>query len=290
MKILQGLEPAEIVRQNTDDFITSHMVERGLMDRDEARISLEATDVPRDYYLSYQDVANLKKEVDRQEWRFSENCQQSLQMFAEQNAADILIFKEQEPIVGTADYKHIMRQYTAGSQTVQGVREAALPFYTELGSQPGDSEEGGGPVEPAWTGTEATLHSLESISLDCSGQASSVRSADGSFTFNAENWTLFELAFMKECNVDNAIRFGHGRPLLMDATFGTNREKFPMITLLAVDEHGNGLPIAWSVISQERTEAIAAFLQAVRQRVCSVPLSSLCHPDMISFVLLLCNA
>ena len=72
---------------------------------------------------------------------------------------------------------------------------------------------------------------------------------------------------MKECNVANAIRFGHGRPLIMDATFGSNREKFPLFTLLAVDDHNNGVPIAWAIISQERTEAIAAFLGAVRQRV-----------------------
>ncbi|KAK9903370.1 hypothetical protein WJX75_003957 [Coccomyxa subellipsoidea] len=271
-KLLQGLEPAEIFRQNVDSFISSHMVEKGIMDRDEGRISLEASQPPRDYFLSYADVANLKDKVDKQQWKFSENTQQSLRMFVEQNSSDILLYSEQEPIKGTADYDHIMQGRTMGSQTAEAGKgsggkegQAACPFYTDLGSEP--AEDGGGSAEPTWRDTQADPDQPAAINLDRSGQASTAKSADANFTFNADNWTLFQLAFMKKCNVENATRFGHGKPLIMDATFGTNREKMPLITLLVVDDHGNGVPIAWGIISQERTEAIAAFLEAVRQRV-----------------------
>lgn len=270
-KLLQGLEPAEIVRQNSDKFISSHMLERGIMDRDEGRVSLESSQPPRDYYLSYADVANIKEKVDREQWKFSENTQQSVRMFVEQHAEDILLYKEQEPIEGTPDYEYMMQQRTLVSQAAgagQGSGcidgQAAVPFYTDLESQPAESSEG--PVESAWRGAEADLDRPETINLDRSGQASLVRSADANLILKAENWCLFELAWMKKCNVVDAIRFGHGRPLIMDTTFGTNREKFPLITILAMDDHNNGVPIAWSIISRERTEAIAAFLEAVRQR------------------------
>ncbi|CAL8465892.1 g5428 [Coccomyxa elongata] len=269
-KLLQGLEPAEIVRQNVDCFISSHMVEKGIMDRDEGRVSLEASQPPRDYFLSYADVANLKDKVDKQQWKFSENTQQSLRMFVEQNSSDILLYSEQEPIKGTADYNHMMQGRTV-SQTVEAGKcsghneQAACPLYTDLGIEP--AEVGQGSAELAWGCTQVDLNQPPAIDQDRNGQANTVKSADANFTFNADNWTLFQLAFMKTCNVDNAVHFGHGRPLIMDATFGTNREKMPLITLLVVDDHGNGVPIAWGIISQEKTEAIAAFLKAVRQRV-----------------------
>ncbi len=283
-KLLQGLEPAEIVRQNVDCFISSHMVERGIMDRDEGRVSLEASQPPRDYFLSYADVANFKDKVDKQQWKFSENTQQSLRIFVEQNSSDILLYSEQEPIKGTADYDRMMQGRTVGSQTAGAGKgsehkdgQAACPFYTDLGIEP--AEDGQGSAELAWGGTQVDLNQPPAINHDRTGQANTVKSADANFTFNAANWTLFQLAIMKRCNVENAVRFGHGRPLIMDATFGTNREKMPLITLLVVDDHGNGVPIAWGIISQEKTEAIAAFLKAVRQRVCHfLPIILLLRP------------
>ena len=271
-KLSAGLEPAEIVRQNSDKFISTHMLERGIMDRDEGRISLESSQAPRDYFLSYADVANIKEKVDREQWKFSENTQQSLRVFVEQHADDILLYTEQEPIKGTPDYEYMMQRCTMGSQAAGAGQGSggmhgptAVPFYTDLGSQPAESSEG--LVEPAWRGAHADLDRPDTINLDRSGQPSAVKMADANFTLNAENWSLFQLAFMKNCNVADAMRFGHGRPLIMDATFGSNKEKFPLFTLLAVDDHNNGVPIAWATISQERTEAIAAFLEAVKQRV-----------------------
>ena len=182
-KLLQGLEPAEIVRHNSDTFISTHMLERGIMDRDKGRISLESSQAPRDYYLNYADVANIKEKVDRQQWKFSDNTQQSLRIFVEQHVDDILLYKEQEPIKGTPDYDYMMQRCTVGSQAAGaaqgsgGMHEAtAVPFYTDLGSQPAESSEG--PVEPAWRGAQADLDRPETINLDRSGQPSTVKVAD----------------------------------------------------------------------------------------------------------------
>ena len=49
--------------------------------------------------------------------------------------------------------------------------------------------------------------------------------------------------------------------------FCSNNLKFPLFTLLAVDDFGKGVPFAWMVASREQTECIITFLAAVRERV-----------------------
>jgi hypothetical protein len=38
-----------------------------------------------------------------------------------------------------------------------------------------------------------------------------------------------------------------------DATFGSNNAKFPLFTLLVVDDFGKGVPFAWMVASRAQT-------------------------------------
>ena len=73
---------------------------------------------------------------------------------------------------------------------------------------------------------------------------------------NVDNWTTFILAIMRPSGVAMAAKFGHRRPLQMDATFGTNNLKFPLFTILVVDDHGQGIPVAWMLCSRELTECI----------------------------------
>lgn len=69
---------------------------------------------------------------------------------------------------------------------------------------------------------------------------------------------------------DNAkelvLRSGH-KGLQMDATFGTNNMKFPLTTLLVVDDYNNGIPVAFFFASRETHELLAAFLDAVTAKV-----------------------
>ena len=54
---------------------------------------------------------------------------------------------------------------------------------------------------------------------------------------------------------------------MMDATHGTNNMKFPLATLIVVDDHGNGQPGAWFLSSRETAESYTVFLTAFLERV-----------------------
>jgi hypothetical protein len=275
-KLMQGLEPAEIVRQNTDQMVSEYMKAHGILDRDQALASLEESRPSRDFYLSYADVDNIKRQLDRKQWRFSENNQQSLRLFARSHPEDVLLFQEQAPIEGTPDYAYIQQRQAAGQgqhhQVEQGRQEEQDAtergaFFTEMGvaGSQGDTDQLNS--DPSWCAADADISHPGRINLDRSGQASTARSTSGDFTFSIGNWTSFEMVIMKESNIADAIRWGHKRTLQLDSTFGSNSSRFPLSTLVIVDDHGNGIPIAYLVSSQETTESMAAFLTAVRNKV-----------------------
>lgn len=60
----------------------------------------------------------------------------------------------------------------------------------------------------------------------------------------------------------------------MDATHGTNMDDFQLITLLVIDDHGEGLPVAWAVSNKENTVVLTEFLKAVKAKVGDL------HPDI----------
>ena len=51
--------------------------------------------------------------------------------------------------------------------------------------------------------------------------------------------------------------FGHNRVVCMDATHGTNAYRFRLITLLIVDDFGEGMPVAWCISTHEGEHAIS---------------------------------
>ena len=51
----------------------------------------------------------------------------------------------------------------------------------------------------------------------------------------------------------------------MDATHGTNAYRFHLITLLVVDDFGEGMPVAWCISNHEDEHAIAHFLEEVHR-------------------------
>ncbi|EFJ44425.1 hypothetical protein VOLCADRAFT_106405 [Volvox carteri f. nagariensis] len=55
-----------------------------------------------------------------------------------------------------------------------------------------------------------------------------------------------------------------GRIVLMDATYGLTSYNYPVISLLVVDQHDNGIPIVFGVIpSAEGKEDVQGFIQDV---------------------------
>ena len=69
--------------------------------------------------------------------------------------------------------------------------------------------------------------------------------------------TEFQLEMLKE--------FGH-RVICIDATHATNMYDFLLITVLVVDEFGEGVPVAWAISNKEDTGTLSLFLEQLRVR------------------------
>ena len=51
----------------------------------------------------------------------------------------------------------------------------------------------------------------------------------------------------------------------MDATHGTNMYDFNLITVLVVDEFGEGIPTAWAITNREDVTLLVEFLRAIEK-------------------------
>ena len=58
----------------------------------------------------------------------------------------------------------------------------------------------------------------------------------------------FQLVIQSKWQRERAVKYGHNAPLGMDSTFGVNTQKWPLTTLMVIDEFGHGLPVAWSIM------------------------------------------
>ena len=76
----------------------------------------------------------------------------------------------------------------------------------------------------------------------------------------------FILAIQTEFQKDAMLQYGK-KAILMDATHGTTQYDFLLISLLVIDDHGEGLPAAWAITNREDTTMLVQFLKAVRNRV-----------------------
>ena len=52
----------------------------------------------------------------------------------------------------------------------------------------------------------------------------------------------------------------------MDSTHGTNVYDFLLISIVVVDDHGEGLPVAWAITNHETTTVLEEFLHAVKRQ------------------------
>ena len=67
--------------------------------------------------------------------------------------------------------------------------------------------------------------------------------------------TKFQLEMLK----------AHGSSVVcVDSTHGTNMYDFLLITILVLDEFGEGLPIAWAISNKENTETLTVFMKKLR--------------------------
>lgn len=310
-QIQRGVPAREIQQQCRDKLLAEYMSTHRLTDK-HAALKLYCKSQPsRDFYLSLQDIGNIRREADRLTWLLAQNPQSSVLIWAAQNSDSVAYVKEQKPIPGTPDDLFLIRkQQAAAKKDNAGSSQASV---AQRGKQKGkqrtsvaaadsdddsiseeedmdaddEGEDAGDAIEPAFNGADDSLDRPESINLDRDDSPALVQQSfnDGTekYTFDPCNWEPFSIAIMQPWQVEAAMKYGHGRTLQLDSTFGCNTQKFPLFTLLAVDEHHKGVPIAYCICSQERTELIVEFLEAVFERVSGEACACLyeCYNSMV---------
>lgn len=287
------MQPEEIVRQNQNQHITAHMRSCGITDKVKGTQSFLRTQLSRDWRLSVQDVLNIKAELDKRVWRFHPNQQQSILMWTQQHAGDVLLYEEQRPLTGTPDYEYYMaeqRSSMAAAETVDsstsGFHFFSDPEHTEEVLQEPAAEEaqvvellsssaaadipaagGGSGADTVWLPDEPEVPRSQAATADVYREGQKV------FTYDANNWSAFNLAFTTDFGVEAALEYGHKRPLVMDSTHGSNNVKVPLTTVMVVDDHNNGIPVGWLFSSSESIDSVSRFLMALRERLwCCFPI------------------
>eukprot|EP01018_Ginkgo_biloba_P039103 Gb_31314 [translate_table: standard] len=63
------------------------------------------------------------------------------------------------------------------------------------------------------------------------------------------------------------VKFGKNNLIATDSTFGTNKLKYPLFTLLVFETHKNGLPVAWIISSSSSTSDIQSYMKKIQSRI-----------------------
>ena len=65
-------------------------------------------------------------------------------------------------------------------------------------------------------------------------------------------------------------RFGDQKIVCIDSTHGTNSNSFTLVTVLVVDEFGEGYPVAWCLSNREDFFVLEQFFKAIKRRIGSI--------------------
>ncbi|MCO5613306.1 hypothetical protein L7F22_067582 [Adiantum nelumboides] len=84
---------------------------------------------------------------------------------------------------------------------------------------------------------------------------------------NSSNHTPFALGIQSRWQLETICKYGHNGLLAMDATFGTNKYKFHLYSVLVFDAFRNGVPVAWVITSSSTRVNISSWLTSLRNRV-----------------------
>lgn len=75
----------------------------------------------------------------------------------------------------------------------------------------------------------------------------------------------FLLCIQTEFQRDMLRKFG-SKAICMDDTHGTNCYDFNLVTIVVVDEYGEGIPVGWMVSNRQDTLVLMEFLKAIKER------------------------
>ena len=80
---------------------------------------------------------------------------------------------------------------------------------------------------------------------------------------------IFMFAFQTEYQQDMMIKHWR-RAICIDETHGTNSYDFKLVTVLVIDSHGEGLPVAWCLANRTDSMVLMEFLKLLKERVGSI--------------------
>eukprot|EP01018_Ginkgo_biloba_P023862 Gb_15783 [translate_table: standard] len=94
------------------------------------------------------------------------------------------------------------------------------------------------------------------------------------------NDTMIECFYIKICQIipfilgiqstwklEHMVKFGKNNLIATDSTFGTNKLKYHLFTLIVFDTHHNGVPVAWIISSSSLANDIQNWMEKLRCRI-----------------------
>eukprot|EP01018_Ginkgo_biloba_P003949 Gb_13991 [translate_table: standard] len=63
------------------------------------------------------------------------------------------------------------------------------------------------------------------------------------------------------------VKFGKNNPIAINSTFGTNKLKYPLFTLIVFDTHQNGVTITWIISSRSSVNDIQNWMEKLQSRI-----------------------
>eukprot|EP01018_Ginkgo_biloba_P032542 Gb_19654 [translate_table: standard] len=81
------------------------------------------------------------------------------------------------------------------------------------------------------------------------------------FYQDISNGEPFILGIQTTWQLEQMVIFGKNNLIATDSTFGTNKLKYPLFTLLVFDTHHNGLPVAWIISSSSSANDIQSWME-----------------------------
>ena len=84
--------------------------------------------------------------------------------------------------------------------------------------------------------------------------------------YNRLSLFLMHVVLQTEFMRDMMTKYG-GNIICIDSTHGTNMYDFLLVSVMVIDEHGEGIPVAWAISNHEDTSTLVHFLTTVKSRV-----------------------
>eukprot|EP01018_Ginkgo_biloba_P040728 Gb_24627 [translate_table: standard] len=83
----------------------------------------------------------------------------------------------------------------------------------------------------------------------------------------------FILGIQSIWQLEQMVKFGKNNLIAIDSTFGINKLKYPLFTLIVFDTHQNGVPVAWIILSSSSAIDIQNWMEKLQSRIHEVDLT-----------------